>query len=166
MKKRLVSCCLLFTLCVVPLLASCGKELPSGEALAAFGQAYPLPAGTLYHSAARQGEEGYMDPRLFHWLYGREDGTNDREDVAEFSLFLGSSLSSVYETGVFISPDGDGAKEVMGMLHARIQMVKETPHVDASAAEGAFVAKYGKTVVYAILPDNPKAKRVWERILS
>ena len=165
MKRWGVFICIILLLLSSPFLSACGKTGTPSEILATFAERYPLPAGQFYDSSAQEGETGYFDPDLFGVIFGREDGGDDREDVATFSLFLGSSLTQACETGVFLCHDAESALEVVGMLKSRIDLVKRLAGADTAFCEGAFVRRYGKWVVYAILPDNPKAARTFDRLL-
>ena len=165
MKRRGAFLCIILLLLFSPHMSACKQTATPREILTLFCERYPLPAGQVYHSDAEAGEAGYFDPDLFAVLFGREDGGDDREDVVSFSLFLGSALTVACETGVFLCPDSESAAEVVGMLKNRIALVGASTVTDTSFCQDAFVSRYGKWVVYGILPDNPKAVRTFDRLL-
>ena len=158
MPRRILLCFLVISLLCLP---SCGDTLSPYERLVAFSEVYPLPAGRLYDSQAVEGEDAYLDPLLFLSLYG--EAVDDREDIASYALFLGTSLSHPWEAGVFLSPDREAAEEVVGMLHFRIQMVGSLSYGEGLTVHNTFIRQYGEWVVYGILPDGEKAARTFDR---
>lgn len=166
MKKAiclLLSVILLF-LCTQT-LSSCGRRVSAYETLLSFSHAYPMPAGLYYDSRAGEEQETYLSPDLFSLLFARADGGDDREDILEMALFLGSSPSCVAEMGIFYCPDRDAAYEVAGLVRGRLAMLEGTPLCDLSYLEGATVTLFGSTVVYTVLSDNEKALRTLSRLL-
>ncbi len=146
--------------------SGCGHKPSPAEAMQQFSARYTLPAGRIFLSGTQSHEDAYLSPERFDLLYARTDGDSDREDVQEYAVFLGTSLTEVSECGIFLCPDRDAAFEVVGMLNGRIDTVRRLSHVDASHAEDAVIELYGSIVVYVLLPDNAAAIRTLSRILS
>ncbi len=166
MKKIYTILSALLTISVTLSLFGCAENISPGDALSAFSERYPLPAGDIYHSEAQEYERGYLSPDAFNLLYARPDGDSDEEDIQGFALFLGTSLTEVNEMGIFRCPDRDAAYEVSGMLRGRLSMIRQTPAVNTDSASDAAIGIVGTTVYYLVLPDNPAAERTLLRILS
>ncbi len=150
--------------CAVSLVGCGGVQTPQ-EVMKEFASLYPMPPGRVYVSNAREGEAGYLPREVYTLLYGRESGGDDKEDVEEYAIFLGSSLTCVYEMGIFLCPDKDSAYEMLGTLEGRLATLRATPLTDTSATRDAFLGIYGRVVVYTVLPDNQKAAHVLGRLL-
>ncbi len=162
--SRLLVWVCMIALLIVP-LSSCRTPLSPKNAMEAFAKDYPLPCGTLYFSESPARDPSHPDDQLFSLLYASPDGSDDREDIMEYAIFLGASLTYACEAGIFLCPDSESASEVMGMLSSRIFFVSNTKETDTTFCKDAFVKRYGRQVVYAILPDNQKALRIWDKIL-
>lgn len=163
MRTRALSFLLVFPLLFSALfLVSCRKSETPYQKLLSFGEKYPLPAGKIYDSTASEGEENTLDPLLLAALFG--DGTDEREDIVSFALFLGSSLSDPYEMGIVLAPDPEAARELCGLFTHRLNILSASPYVSEDAKAGAFIRQYGRWAVYAMLPDNPKAERVLDSL--
>ena len=166
MKKRLLA----FTLSLILLaaatgsLTACGKKKSPREYLAAFAAAYPMPAGRFYNSEVGEEHAEYLPATLFDALFRRSEGDDDREDIRRAALFVGTSLTEIYEMGIFECPDKDCALEIIGCLETRLALLRSETCADASAARDAAILLFGRTVVYVVLPDNAKAVRTLERL--
>ncbi len=146
-------------------LVGCGRTKSPWDAMREFAHLYPLPAGRMYDSTADISRAEYLPPELYAALYARPDQSDDREDVLRFALFLGTSPDYIYEMGVFECPDRDAAYEIVGIVRTRLAMLSSLEGADSSAVGDAAVMLFGSTVVYTVLPDNPKAARTWKRVL-
>ena len=160
MRKLLLGCLILGVLFS---FWGCKEGASPYEMLQTFSTLYPLPDGTLYDSTAGVHEEGYFDPALFTLLYGRGEGDDDREDVARFALFFGSSPYYTYEIGIFECYDHDGTKEVLGFIETRKLLLSTSEEYKAVGSE-MQICLLGKRVVYVVLPDGEKAIRVIKRL--
>ena len=162
MRKLLLVCLVLVLLysCF-----GCGKAPSPYEVLQTLSTLYPLPDGIMYDSMAEVHEQGYFDPALFTLLYGRGEGDDDREDVARFALFFGSSPYYTYEIGIFECYDHDGIKEVLGFIETRKLLLSTYEEYQAVGSE-MQVCLIGKRVVYVVLPEGEKAMRVIKRLYS
>ena len=164
--KRILSLilCSLVILALVCSLGACRARASAYEVLCAFSHRYPLPDGSFYDSLAHEEADTYLSPDLFSLLFSRPDGGDDREDILEMALFLGSSSLCVSEMGIFFCADRDAAYEVASLVRGRLNMLLDMPLADTSAAEDATVTLFGRVVVYTVLPDNEKALRTLKRL--
>ena len=146
--------------------AGCGNDRITPRALYdAFSERYPMMPHVLCDSEAGAGEDGYHSPADFTLLFGREDGSDDREDIAAFVLCLGASGTVFYECGFFRCESLAGAREVEGLCLLRCETVRRMrAEVDVSAAADPVVLRRGTTVVYLALPDNARAEDVLRRV--
>ena len=147
--------------------AGCGNDRTTPRKLyAAFAARYPMMPHVLCDSEAGAGEDGYHSPADFTLLFGREDGSDDREDIVSYLLCLGASGTVFYELGFFRCVDRAAAREVEGLCLSRCETVRRMRgEVDLSAAEEPLVLRYGTLVVYLALPDNDRAEAVLRRLL-
>ena len=146
--------------------SSCGGAGRSPRELyAAFSEKYPLPPHLLFDSEAGQNDDGYLSDADFNLLFGRADGSDDREDIAAFVLCLGASGTVFYECGFFRCESLSGAREVEGLCLLRCETVRRMrAEVDVSAAADPVVVRRQTTVVYLALPDNARAEEVLRRV--
>ena len=167
MKRMRVYLVLLLLFGVIVGCVGCGEQVSPYEHLETFATLYPMPAGRYYDSTAEEHQNTYLDPAVFTLLYGRDTTGDDREDIRRFALFLGTSSTHVYEMGIFECYDRDGANEVLGLIETRLSLIASShTGADLTALADARLALFGKTVVYVVLPDNPKAIRVLERMMK
>ena len=94
------------------------------ELYEAFAGKYPLPPHLLFDSEAGQNDDGYLSDADFNLLFGRADGSDDREDIAAFVLCLGASGTVFYECGFFRCESLAGAREVEGLCLLRCETVR------------------------------------------
>ena len=163
---RLLSLFLLPVMLLV-LLPSCGRESRSPrEVYAAFAARYAMPPHLTFDSGAGQNDEGYLSDADFSLLFGRADGSDDREDIASFVICLGASGRTFYECGFFRCVDRAGAREVEGLCLLRCDTVRRMrAEVDVSSAEEPVVLRRGVWVFYLALPDNALAEDVLRRVI-
>ena len=163
---RKAAACFLLLACLFP-FAGCGNDrITPRDLYDAFSARYPLMPHVLCDSEAGEGEDGYLSPADFTLLFGREDGSDDREDIVSFLLCLGSSGTVFYELGFFRCVDRAAACEVEGLCLHRCETVRKMRgEVDLSAAEEPLVLRYGTLVLYLALPDNDRAEAVLSKIL-
>ena len=147
-------------------VSSCGRgERTPRDLYAAFGAKYPLPPHLVFDSEAGQNDAEYLSDADFKLLFGRADGSDDREDVASFVICLGSSGRVFYECGFFRCVDLAGAREVENLCLLRCDTVRRMrAEVDVSAAVEPVVIRRGAWVFYFALPDNALAKDVLRRV--
>lgn len=147
-------------------VSSCGRAGKTPRELyAAFAGKYSLPPHLLFDSEAGQNDDGYLSDADFNLLFGRADGSDDREDIAAFVLCLGASGTVFYECGFFRCESLAGAREVEGLCLLRCETVRRMrAEVDVSAAADPVVLRRGTTVVYLALPDNARAEDVLHRV--
>ena len=147
--------------------AGCRNDRITPRALYdAFSGRYPMMPHVLCDSEAKPGEDGYHSPADFTLLFGREDGSDDREDIVSYLLCLGASGTVFYELGFFRCVDRAAAREVEGLCLHRCESVRRMRgEVDVSASEDPLVLRYGTLVVYLALPDNARAEAVLSRLL-
>lgn len=167
MMKRLFLTVLLFLL--VCSSVSCGQreEMTPRALFDRFAAGYPLMPGHLYDSLATEEEDTWLPPDLFHSLYARLDGSDDREDIQAFVLYLGSAGTVWYELAVFQCSDRAAAEEVAALCLLRCKTVREMrgTAVDLTAATEPRIVFHGSFLFFLALPDNDRALRVLNRIL-
>lgn len=156
-------------LCLLGATCSCGRagQISPRGLFDLFADRYPLMAGTLYDSEAGEGKAEYLPPELFHALYSRPDGSDDREDIVSCVLYLGSSGTVWFEMAIFRCCDRAAVDEVASLCLLRCEAVRQmrgTP-VGLEAAEKPVIRIYGTLLVFLALPDNAYAQRVIDRIL-
>lgn len=163
--SRLLSLFLLPVFLLLSLL-SCGEKGASPrEVYDAFAARYPLPPHLVFDSEAGQNDAEYLSDVDFNLLFGRADGSDDREDVASFILCLGSSGRVFYECGFFRCVNIAGAREVEGLCILRCETVRRMrAEVDVSAAAEPVILRRGAWVFYFALPDNDLAEDVLRRV--
>ncbi len=150
--------CLLTMVLFLPLSACAAGRTPK-EQLADFMAAYPnLPAGRIYESAAREGEEGYLSPALADALYREENGENALTHCADYALFLTNSPTGG-EIAFFYCIGQDAAARVADMCATRIARVRRAMP-GADICRGACVLRRGNTVILLLLPDNAHAQEI------
>ena len=150
---------------VLPFSSCGGAGRSPRELYAAFSEKYPLPPHLIFSSEAGPNDPEYLSDADFNLLFGRADGSDDREDIAAFVLCLGASGTVFYECGFFRCESLAGAREVEGLCLLRCETVRRMrAEVDVSAAADPVVLRRGTTVAYLALPDNARAEDVLRRI--
>ena len=150
---------------VLPFSSCGGAGKTPRELYAAFSEKYPLPPHLIFSSEAGPNDAEYLSDADFNLLFGRADGSDDREDIASFLLCLGASGTVFYECGFFRCVDLSGAREVENLCILRCETVRRMrAEVDVSAASDPVVVRRQTTVVYLALPDNHRAEDVLRRV--
>ena len=116
------------------------------------------PVGTVYHSAAAEGEEGYFSSSLCATLYGDGDLPAEWASVEDFAIFL-SATESPTELAVFLTPTRADAEEVAELCVERLGVLQRYyrgSDLEAYAAGGRVVV-LGRYVVMVISSDSDAA---------
>lgn len=149
--------CLLFSF---SFLVACAPTQNAEEQMRAFADAYG--GGIVYAPTVPEGESGHADDTFFEELFGAPP--YETEDYAV--LFL-PSLSSGGEAGIFLCYTAADAMTVEELCLRRTELIREVGALSSHAwGENAFVERYGRTVVYAALPDAPRARRLFRRLCT
>ena len=145
-------------------LTSClySTELvPCDEVLGALVAAeIGLPAGKLYSSQAKEGEEGYISKSLITSLYGDGEATKLVDGWIEYSFFLPTG-DHPCEFAVILCDTPETAKDTARLLCRRLNDIRSTKDGEKYPAhlDGATVTISRNYVVLIISSDNESAKR-------
>ena len=145
MKKLL----LLPFLCLF-ILSSCSEPLPPVDLLSEFVRSYGAE-GIIYHSEAKEGDEGYLSPELKNLAFG------DREMPKSYAILLNIHLDTATECGVFLI-EGD-RDEILELCATRTALLDPR-------GERTYLAIYGRYAFYSTLSDKAKAKRIADKVFS
>ena len=149
--KKVVSLFLLLSLlCCV----GCRNESAVGTMMESFAELYPL-SGQIMCTEAYAQDAGFLDPKLLRDLYGEE-----MPRALSASLWLGNRADAPAECALFLLRDRDDAYRMAALGAERIAYLKE----QYPSLEGE-VLRSGEYVVYYVLPDIGRARRLWRRIL-
>ena len=144
MKKLLILFLCLF------ILSACSEPLPPVDMLTEFVRAYGAE-GVIYHSGAREGDEGYLSERLAVITFG------NRSLPSSYAVLLNTHLDTAYECGIFlIEGDRDAALELCATRAALLD----------PRGERTYIAIYGRYVFYSTLADKSRAKSIADKVFS
>lgn len=145
MKKLFI---LLF-LCLF-ILFSCSEPLPPKDMLSEFVRAYGAE-GVIYHSEAKEGEEGYLSPRLATLAFG------NCQLPSSYAILLNTHLDTATECGIFLI-EGD-REEILELCATRTALLD--PQGDRT-----HIAIYGRYAFYSTLSDKSRAKSIADKVFS
>lgn len=150
---RWLLCLLTLALCFGAV--SCGGRRDAMAIMQDFSAAYG-GAGVLLAT-----EDGSFTTGTYEALYGQTPAT-----FSSCAVWLLSSLREPGECGVFILDDGQDATACVDMLNDRLRDIRKTSLLAGrTPPEGAFVRRYGRVVVYASMPDNALAKKLFDCLM-
>ena len=158
-------------LCLTLILCSCasqGRRACVEEIAELFADRYgTLPTGKLYSSNAEEWEDAFFSRELRVSLFG-EDPAEVIDREIEFGVWLGSSLNSVAEFGIFVCRNRSDAEIASDLCLARIDRLRSPMYgtVDTDTAKKAFVCVGRTIVVYVALPDADSGRRAAEAVLD
>ena len=142
MKKLL----LLPFLCLF-ILSSCSEPLPPKDLLAEFVKSYGAE-GIIYHSEAKEGDEGYLSPELATLAFG------DRELPRSYAILLNTHLDTPVECGLFLI-EGN-REELIDLCTYRTALLDRR-------GERTHIAIYGDYIFYSTLSDRERAKKIADK---
>lgn len=142
MKKLL----LLPFLCLF-ILSSCSEPLPPNDLLAEFVKSYGAE-GIIYHSEAKEGDEGYLSPQLARLAFG------DRELPKSYAILLNIHLDTHTECGLFLIEGNK--KELLELSASRTSILD--PRGDRT-----YIAIYDSYVFYSTLSDRERAQKIADK---
>ncbi len=143
MKKLL----LLPFLCLF-ILSACQPPAPPVDLLSEFVRSYGAE-GTIYHSEAEEGDEGYLSPQLATLAFG------DRELPSSYAILLNIHLDTATECGLFLIEGNK--KELLELSAARAGLLDPQ-------GERTYIAIYGDYVFYSTLSDRERVKSLAESV--
>ncbi len=148
--KKAISIILLLSLMTITSCKGTGNAL---DIAYSFCEEYPLEA-EVYSSLFSEGEDGYIDDEMLVALYGKSELS-----VSEFAIVLYGKVGTVYEVGVFITPNGHQRMDIVELAKYRIDFL-------SSLAEGeGFIKKYRTVTVYGFLDDPSRAERLLDSLI-
>lgn len=131
--------------------ASCESK-PSAQAmLSDFCRLYGAE-GVIYSPEAREGEDGYITPKLFsdvYLFYGAPP--------KNYAIMLNSRTDLSAECGAFISDNGAELSMIEEMCRERISTL--------GAEQRAVIIRSGSIVFYSTLTDTASAREIWYSII-
>lgn len=139
-------------------LFSCDDGRGASEIMNEFKDAYGIDA-PLYLKVAEEGNFGYTPDGFLDYIY---EGAE--ELVEDFALMLPSGLDFVGECGIFICYSEYDAMMMSELCAARLETIR-TLTAGGGLAEDGFILRRGRRVVICALADNPRALRIFDRIL-
>ena len=145
MKKLFI---LLF-LCLF-ILSACSEPLPPKDMLSEFVKAYGAE-GVIYHSEAKEGDEGYLSPRLATIAFC------NRKLPSSYAVLLNTHLDTATECGIFLV-EGD-REEVLELCATRAALLDPR-------GERTYIAIYGRYAFYSTLSDKSRAKSIADKVFS
>ena len=133
------------------LLTSCGKAPDITAKTQEFVTSYGA-SGTVYSTAFREGESGYISPDLEEKLFGSE------VSEVEYTVFLNTHLDYASECGAFlVDPSRRGA--IIELCRRRISLLDpEGGH--------SFIRIYGGVVFYSTMQDRARAEHFADLIFK
>lgn len=149
--KRFV---LLLLLLALPFGIGCRAEYAVGTMMESFAEMYPLSGRILCTEAYAQ-DEDFLDPKRLRDLYGEE-----MPSALSVALWLTNRADVPSECALFHLRDRDDAYRMATLGAERIAYLRE----QYPTLEGE-VLRSGEYVVYYVLPDLSRARRLWRRIL-
>ena len=147
-------CAFLFLALCTLLCTACRGDDSVGTMMESFAELYPL-SGQIYSTEAFVSDAGFLDPEMLCELYGEE-----MPRALCVSLWLGARADTVEECALFCLRDRDDAYRMTALCAERISYLsRQDPTL------GGEVLRCGEYVVYFVLPDVARARRLWRRIL-
>ena len=141
-------------------LTSCREVGSADTVLRNFCASYGLSSGTMYSSEEKMTSPSYLDEKKFSTLYGG----GERPLYHSVAVMLYADMDGICECGVFVCRGGAGKLDDViateEMLASRLYQIRKI----FPEAEGVIL-RYGRIVVYTVLPDNARAERLFSRIL-
>ena len=144
MKKLLILFLCLF------ILSACSEPLPPKDMLSEFVRAYGAE-GVIFHSEAKEGEEGYLSPRLATLAFG------NCQLPSSYAILLNTHLDTATECGIFLI-EGD-REEILELCANRTALLD--PQGDRT-----YIAIYGRYAFYSTLSDKSRAKSIADKVFS
>ena len=130
------------------ILSSCREPLPPKDLLYEFVKSYGAE-GIIYHSEAKEGEEGYLSPELERLAFG------DRHLPGSYAVLLNTHLDTAAECGLFII-EGN-REELIDLCTYRTALLD-------TGGERTYIAIFGDYMFYSTLPDRDRAKRLADKV--
>lgn len=138
---------------------SCAEEEDALSLMREFADAYG--EGTVYSPRIPEGETGHMSGDFFAELYETEYFVP--EDMA---LLLLPSLTRSGEAGLLCFSNAADAMAAEELCLSRLRtLCTAAALAGRDLAADSFVRRYGRTVVYAALPDGERALALFDRLL-
>jgi hypothetical protein len=158
--KRILAA-ILSLIIALSVLTSCERRVDPEKILRDFCTAYGIEAA-IYSSGAKEGENGFADAEFLPTLL-----TGRTDEICDFAVAFCSTLDGYFEVGILACKTAYGANEVSLACLERIELVKVICNQsDITVSEGAFVARYGNSVVYSMATDNERARRLLDAHFS
>jgi hypothetical protein len=142
---------LIFT---ILLLTSCSNDSRSSlEIVQSFKSECGIE-GRVYSTLFKESDDGYIDSDMEKTLF------LDKRVNIEYSIFMRSSLDSVFELCVFKT---DSATD---MLDAENIAAERLTLLSGFACDGeSFIYKKGEILAYGFFPDAKTARELFERVV-
>ena len=157
--KRAAALAMIIAL-LLTMLTGCGKPRSARALLLEFEIAYGIDH-TVYSPDVPEGEAGYVSDEFFEIMYMYGESC-----VTDYAIAQGSDLSSISECAIFICDGEHNAERMRLYLIERLELLSSSAKLSGiDYPEGAFVKRYGSTVVMSVLADNARAERIFNKIL-
>ena len=140
---------LVFILCVS--FVSCGGKSSARDMLSDFCNLYGA-SGVIYSPEVREGEDGYITPRLFSDIYLFYGAPPEN-----YAVMLNSRTDISAECGVFLVDNG-----------AELSMIEEMcrERISAIGADGrGVIIRSGGTLFYSTFADTERVREIWYSII-
>ena len=125
-------------------MSACQPPAPPVDLLSEFVKSYGAE-GIIYHSEAKEGEEGYLSAELASLAFG------ERELPKSYAILLNIHLDTPVECGLFLIEGNK--KELLELSAARTSILDPE-------GERTYIAIYGDYVFYSTLSDKDRARRI------
>lgn len=125
-------------------LSACSPPAPPVDLLSEFVKSYGAE-GIIYHSEAKEGDEGYLSPELATLAFG------DRDLPKSYAILLNIHLDTPAECGLF--PIDGNRKELLELSAARASILDPS-------GERTHIAIYGDYVFYSTLSDRERVEQL------
>ena len=145
-------------------LTACGKTPSAVSAMDSFRDAFG-GGGILFSPTVLEGEDGYIGTDWLVAFFGESAADAENPLPADYAVLLFPSLAGAREAGVFVCDDTGDALRLCELCLDRLELLRSVARAGGTPVpDGAFVRRYGKTVVYAVVEDAERAEAVFSRL--
>ena len=147
--RKAVLTFLFFIVCLSTV--ACESKSSAQEMLYDFCKLYGAE-GVIYSPDKKEGEDGYITPRLFSDIYLFYGAPPEN-----YAVMLNSRTDISAECGAFVSDNGAELSAIEEMCRERIAAL--------GAEERGVIIRSGSSVFYSTFDDTEKAREIWYSII-